>query len=79
MDILSVSGLVNYFGKAKEIDNIVIKPVLIKKGGVKFALYGLGNMRDERLHRMFDENKVKINKIGSSSNWFNLMVLHQNR
>ncbi|CAG8579339.1 8834_t:CDS:10 [Diversispora eburnea] len=80
LDILSVSGLVNYFGKAKEIDNIIINPVQIKKDGIKLALYGLGNMRDERLHRMFDEKNVKINKISSAPNdWFNLMVLHQNR
>jgi len=31
----------------------MIEPVLLKKGTTKLALYGLGNVRDERLARAF--------------------------
>ncbi|CAG8736399.1 2686_t:CDS:2, partial [Racocetra persica] len=81
LDVLAVSGLVNYFGKTNVVENIVVKPILLRKGETVLALYGLGNVRDQRLHRMFTDDAVKINlppnKISSES--FNLMVLHQNR
>ncbi|CAG8539450.1 7967_t:CDS:10, partial [Racocetra fulgida] len=81
LDVLAVSGLVNYFGKANVVENIIVKPILLRKGETVLALYGLGNVRDQRLHRMFTDDAVKINlppnKISSES--FNLMVLHQNR
>ena len=33
--------------------SLKIEPVLLKKGTTKLALYGLGNVRDERLARAF--------------------------
>ena len=57
-NILAEARLVNYFGKTKEVDDICVKPVLLKKGKTKLALYGLGNVRDERLHRTFLQKKV---------------------
>ena len=30
-----------------------LAPILLQKGATKLALYGLGNIRDERLARMF--------------------------
>jgi hypothetical protein len=33
--------------------------LLCETGLTKVALYGLGNIRDERLHRTFKANKVK--------------------
>lgn len=53
LDILSRAGLVNYFGKADNLSNIEVQPILIDKGGTRVALYGLGSIRDERLHRIF--------------------------
>lgn len=89
IDILSACNLVNYFGKmvlgGSGVGQITLFPILIRKGTTSVALYGLGNIRDERLNRMFqtphavqwvrpeaqDENPV--------SSWFNILVLHQNR
>ena len=42
-----MSGSSGTIGKAR------IVPVLLQKGNTKVALYGLGNIRDERLARMF--------------------------
>ena len=53
LDLLHTNGLVNYFGKATSLDKIQISPILLQKGDTKIALYGLGSIRDERLHRMF--------------------------
>ncbi|KAF2239985.1 DNA repair exonuclease [Viridothelium virens] len=80
LDLLQVSGLVNYYGKTPESDNIVIKPVLLQKGRSKLALYGMSNVRDERLFRTFRDGKVKFFQPGVQKNeWFNLMSVHQNR
>lgn len=80
MDILSVTNLVNYFGKATDIEDIEISPLLLQKGTAKLALYGLGSCRDERLHRLFRKGKVKfLRPSEEEGEWFNILVLHQNR
>ncbi|KAH9365286.1 hypothetical protein HPB48_015836 [Haemaphysalis longicornis] len=72
VDILATSGLVNYFGKVTDLTNVRLSPLLLRKGRMLLALYGLGWIRDERLHRLFREGKW-------TDSWFNLLVLHQNR
>jgi double-strand break repair protein MRE11 len=80
LDLLSAAGLVNYFGKQFEVDNIAIKPILLRKGESKLALYGLGNVRDERLYRTFERNQVTMFRpTEDTDDWFNMLVLHQNR
>ena len=73
-------GLVNYFGRAPSIDDISVSPLLMQKGSTKLALYGLGSIRDERLHRTFVSKKVRmLRPREDAESWFNLLVLHQNR
>lgn len=79
LDLLQVSGLINYYGRTPEADNILIKPVLLQKGRTKLALYGMSNVRDERLFRTFRDGKVKFFQPSTQkSDWFNLMSVHQN-
>ncbi|KAF2842205.1 DNA repair exonuclease [Patellaria atrata CBS 101060] len=79
LDLLQVSGLINYYGRTPESDNIAIKPVLLQKGKTKLALYGMSNVRDERLFRTFRDGKVKFFQPKTQKNdWFNLMSVHQN-
>ncbi|KAJ5714547.1 uncharacterized protein N7483_011728 [Penicillium malachiteum] len=79
LDLLQVSGLLNYYGRTPEADNIEIKPVLLQKGRTKLALYGMSNVRDERLFRTFRDGKVKFFQPSVQKNdWFNLMSVHQN-
>ncbi|CAK9274043.1 unnamed protein product [Sphagnum jensenii] len=89
IDILAACNLVNYFGKAvlggNGVGQISMYPVLLQKGSTKVALYGLGNIRDERLNRMFQTpHAVQWIRPESlegcpTSEWFNIFVLHQNR
>ena len=80
LDLLQASGLVNYFGKQVEVDDINMKPILMRKGETLLALYGLGNIRDERLHRSYEQKKAKFFRPSENADsWFNLFVLHQNR
>jgi double-strand break repair protein MRE11 len=79
LDLLQISGLLNYFGRIPESDKIDIKPVLLQKGQTKLALYGMSNVRDERLFRTFREGNVKFFKPGvQQKDWFNVMAVHQN-
>ncbi|KAF8065921.1 MRE11 [Scenedesmus sp. PABB004] len=67
------------------IGSIDLAPVLIQKGTTKLALYGLGNVRDERLGRLFQTpNCVNWMRPASTpeyplEDWLNIFVLHQNR
>lgn len=80
IDVLATSGLVNYFGKVTDLTNVRLSPVLLRKGRMLLALYGLGWIRDERLHRLFRESKVRMLRPREwTDKWFNLLVLHQNR
>lgn len=79
LDLLQVSGLLNYYGRTPESDNIHIKPVLLQKGRTKLALYGMSNVRDERLFRTFRDGKVKFYQPSiQKDDWFNLISVHQN-
>jgi double-strand break repair protein MRE11 len=79
LDLLAVSGLINYYGKTPQSDHIVVKPVLIQKGRTKLALYGLSNVRDERLYRTFRDQQVQFHRPSTQMDeWFNLICVHQN-
>lgn len=80
LDLLQTCGLVNYYGKMLESDNIQIRPVLLQKGTTKLALYGMSNVRDERLHRTFRDGHTRFFRPKTQQeNWFNLMSVHQNQ
>ena len=64
-DLLHASNYVNYFGKHLNLNDqgqkkIVIKPLIFQKNGspIKLALYGLGYIKDLKLHNMFIQNMV---------------------
>ncbi|RDA94583.1 hypothetical protein CP533_2425 [Ophiocordyceps camponoti-saundersi (nom. inval.)] len=79
LDLLQASGLLNYFGRVAEADNIEAKPILLQKGLTKLALFGLSNVRDERMFRTFRDHKVKWFRPNvQMGDWFNLLALHQN-
>lgn len=80
MDILSSTGLLNYFGKWRELSEVEISPIVLKKNDTQVALYGLSHIHDARLTRLFRDHKVKVRKPDiPDDEIFNLMVLHQNR
>lgn len=80
MDTLSSAGLVNYFGKLTDLSRVVVKPILLRKGKTKLALYGLSHIKDDRLFRLFREEKVTlVRPKEDADSWVNILVLHQNR
>ncbi|XP_052264918.1 double-strand break repair protein MRE11-like isoform X2 [Dreissena polymorpha] len=80
LDLLHTAGYVNYFGKTNSLDKIQVSPLLFQKGSTKLALYGLGSVRDERLHRIFlHKNVTMLRPKENKDEWFNMFVIHQNR
>jgi double-strand break repair protein MRE11 len=79
LDLLQIAGLINYYGRTPESDNILVKPILLQKGNTKLALYGMSNVRDERLFRTFRDGNVKFFQPSlQKDDWFNLLSVHQN-
>jgi double-strand break repair protein MRE11 len=90
LDLLSAAGLVHYMGKfdlplsaagAAAADNtgIAIRPVLLRKGNTRLGLYGFGNVKDARMHFELRSNRVKMFMPRDKDDWFNILLLHQNR
>jgi double-strand break repair protein MRE11 len=85
--LLSVSGLINYMGKfdlpysdaeAKD-EGIAVRPVLLQKGTTRMAMYGIGNVKDQRMHFELRSNRVRMYMPKDRDDWFNILIIHQNR
>jgi len=79
LDIVSASGLINYFGKCTDLKHVEIYPLLFQKGSTKVAVYGLSHIRDERLSRLMKSQEVEVKTLKDQDEWYNILVLHQNR
>ncbi|KAJ7151408.1 Mre11 DNA-binding presumed domain-containing protein [Mycena crocata] len=87
LDVLSVTGLINYMGKidlpvsdAEATTNgIAVRPILLRKGNTHLGLYGIGNVKDQRMHFELRSNRVRMFMPRDKQTWFNIMLLHQNR
>eukprot|EP00267_Zea_mays_P053674 XP_020406841.1 mre11B protein isoform X2 [Zea mays] len=88
-DILTAGNFLNYFGKTDlgctGVGKVTVYPVVIRKGETYIAMYGLGNIKDGRLKRMLHEPgavnwmQPEFQDETPSSDWFNILVLHQKR
>ncbi|KAH8998039.1 Metallo-dependent phosphatase-like protein [Lactarius akahatsu] len=85
LDMLSAAGLVNYIGKVElplsdiPADGIAVRPVLLRKGNTHLGLYGIGNVKDARMHFELRSNRVRMYMPKDKEDWFNVLLLHQNR
>ncbi|KAF7343383.1 Double-strand break repair protein [Mycena venus] len=87
LDVLSVTGLINYMGKIDlpvsdaeaTSTGIAVRPILLRKGNTHLGLYGIGNVKDQRMHFELRSNRVRMYMPRDKQTWFNIMLLHQNR
>jgi double-strand break repair protein MRE11 len=70
---------VNYFGKVNNYEEFDLYPILLVKGNTKIALYGIGNIKDERLYLALQNKKVNFHRPDDYKSWFNILIVHQNR
>lgn len=80
LDLLSVSALLNHFGRVTNNDDIKVYPLLFNKGSTNLALYGLQSIREDRLKRTMASGNLEFLQPDTedSVEWFNLMCIHQN-
>lgn len=78
LDVMAATGLVNYFGQVPAQEKLQVSPLVFEKGSTKFALYGINNVRDERLQRLMRSGNVTFQTPANSSEYFNLLCIHQN-
>ena len=77
----------NYMGKIDlPVDDadaqntgIAVRPVLIRKGNTRLGMYGMGNIKDQRMHFELRSNRVRMFMPRDKDEWFNVLLLHQNR
>lgn len=82
-----MTGLLNYMGKVdlSADDNdpmstgLTVKPVLLRKGSTRLGLYGIGNVKDVRMHYELRSNRVRMYMPSDKDDWFNCLLIHQNR
>ncbi|KAM0673116.1 hypothetical protein GVAV_003462 [Gurleya vavrai] len=79
LEILKAGGLINYIGKFSSIESLEIEPVLINQNDRKVAIYGIGNIKDKRLYKLFMEDKIVFRRPDNYQEYVNILVLHQNR
>lgn len=58
---------------------IAVRPVLLRKGNTRLGMYGIGNVKDQRMHFELRSNRVRMFMPTDKDKWFNMLLLHQNR
>jgi double-strand break repair protein MRE11 len=58
---------------------IAVRPVLLQKGSSRLAMYGVGNVKDARMHFELRSNRVRMYMPKDKDKWFNILLIHQNR
>lgn len=78
---LATCGLLNYFGAVDTSSDTVkitkIEPIVLQKGKIKLALYGLGFIPDHKLKIALEKGEMVFSKPPLDT--FNILVVHQNR
>lgn len=76
---LATSGLLNYFGAVRLNSNTVCKiaPIILQKGDIKIALYGIGFIPDIKLKVALENGDVVF--VEPPPDTYNILVVHQNR
>lgn len=74
---LATCGLLNYFGAINPREEILVEPIVLEKGNVRIALYGMGFIPDWKLRLAFEKKEVTFAPPPDDS--FNVLVVHQNR
>ncbi|KAL6928413.1 hypothetical protein ACO0SA_003153 [Hanseniaspora valbyensis] len=82
LKILSNLKLINYLGNFNIVDNedVEVEPVILKKGTTQLNLYGLSNIKEERLNKLIRNNRLSfLTNDEVTPKGLNLLLLHQNR
>lgn len=76
---LATCGLLNYFGAdhSKPGQKRVVEPIVLQKGEIKIAIYGMGFIPDLKLRVALEDRQVVF--VDPPPDSYNILVVHQNR
>ncbi|KAF9760895.1 Double-strand break repair protein MRE11 [Nosema granulosis] len=74
LNILHSAGLISYIGKYNS-EKIIVEPIIIQN----ISLYAIGHIKDRILHSCFVEGRVVFKKPENYKNYYNILIIHQNR
>ena len=79
IELMQSSHYLNYITCENRDEKIYVKPVVLRKNDTFIAIYGIGNIKEERLSRLFKLNLVIFQEPEIEAKVFNILVVHQNR
>ena len=93
LELLSISGYINYFGKVLQTETIIkVEPIIFSKHGIQVALYGIGHIKEMSLKRYLNNKDKQIVFVqpheltqnnqpiySESDSFYKILVMHQNR
>ncbi|KAI5148637.1 double-strand break repair protein MRE11 [Enteropsectra breve] len=76
LNILESAGLIHYFGRYHNLEDIVVEPIIIENQ--KVAIFGIGYIKDRKMYALFKNKKITF-KRPQGEGWYNILMVHQNR
>lgn len=79
LNIMQSANYLNYISGRFESDVLRLNPIVLKKQDTKIAIYGIGNMKEDKLNQMLLENKIIFERPENCKDYVFILVVHQNR
>lgn len=79
ISLMQSAHFLNYIKTVIKEESVIVKPVILQKLDTCVYIYGLGNIKEERLNRLLKEDKVVFEKPENEKNAVFVLVVHQNR
>ena len=79
INLMQSAHYLNYMKCVISEDTVIVRPIVLKKQETCVYIYGLGNIKEERLNRLLREDKVVFEKPENEKSAVFLLVVHQNR
>lgn len=79
INLMQSAHFLNYIKTVINEESVIVKPVILLKQNTCVYIYGLGNIKEERLNRLLNEDKVVFERPENEKNAVFILVVHQNR
>ncbi|OMJ77611.1 hypothetical protein SteCoe_22784 [Stentor coeruleus] len=79
LNIMQSANYLNYISGIYESDVLKLNPIVLKKQDTKIAIYGIGNMKEDKLNQMLIGGKIIFEKPENCRDYVFILVVHQNR
>lgn len=77
INLMHSAHYLNYVTCESQEEGLYVRPVVLRKNGTIVAIYGLGNIKEERLSRLLKADQVVFER--TQETCFCILLVHQNR